>query len=896
MQLMINQIGRFIKSRSKGFILLAGMLFILLISFIGYKTGNNYEVDFFYLLPIFMITWYVNTKAGFVTAVLATIAWMVVNKMSEQVTFIWANDVWNTVLELATFFSFITLLFMLKRNVRELASQKRFLETLIESIPDRIYAKDREGRKYISNKADWQASGGKSLQDILGKTDFDLYPKELAQKYWADDKALMDSGVPLLNITERGLDGAGNPVWVSSTKVPIKNSMGEIIGLFGIGRDFTKEKNAELEVLRERQYLSAVNLNNPIAIVILDKQEKVESCNPAFEQLYGYTIAEIVGKKIEDLLSIQKERDEANVFIQQIKLKPTRVIRERATRNGTMVTLEISGASVIVNEEPVGYVVIYHNISEVDKARKEAEEANRAKSEFLANMSHEIRTPMNGVIGMLELALDTELSVDQRDYLSTSLESAEALLTLLNDILDFSKIEAKRLELEKIPFNLRTTVEDVAYTLAGRAQSKGVELICQIDPELYTDLMGDPTRLRQILFNLAGNAIKFTSQGEIVIRAEPFKDLATSTDVRFSVQDTGIGIPLERQKVIFDRFTQADGSTTRQYGGTGLGLTICKQLVEIMGGTIGVESQPGDGSTFWFIIPFEKRPQTDLPQLSARVRPTNIQGIRILGVDDNVTNRIILSKMLTGFGCRVQMAESGQAALDVLHLAQQQSNPFQIVLMDMQMPGMDGEQAAKLIKTDPLLKETKIIILTSMGQQGDTARLQAIGCSGYLLKPVKMQMLLESLISALGLPSDEKPGLITQHSIIEKVREGLRVLLAEDNPINQKLAVILLQKAGYSVDVVENGVQAVEQVKKVRYCVVLMDVQMPEMDGYDATRAIRKWEGKKYHTSIIAMTASAMKGDRELCLEAGMDDYVSKPLRPELLFTTLKQWTKKCDK
>jgi PAS domain S-box-containing protein len=775
-----------------------------------------------------------------------------------------------------------------------LEEQKIFLETLINIVPDRIYVKDIQGRKIISNKEDWQVSGGKSEQDVLGKTDFETYPPELAKKYWANDRAVLDSGIPIINQEEPGLDTEGNPVWISSTKIAIKDSKGRVTGLVGIGRDFTNQKKIELEILRQKEFLDAVTSNSPVAIVVMDKQGKITSCNLAFERMYGYKIAELVGKDLIELFGLEETREVVEAGFTEANRHPIHLVEDRRKKDGSLVTVEISMAAVIVKGERVGYVCIYHDISDLDKARKEAEDANRSKSEFLANMSHEIRTPMNGVIGMLELALDTELTSDQRDYLSTSLQSAEALLTLLNDILDFSKIEANRLELENIPFNLRSTVEDVAYTLAEHAQSKGIELICEIDPELHTDLMGDPGRLRQILVNLAGNAIKFTTRGEILIRAEPFKDLSESTDVRFSIKDTGIGISPERQAVIFNRFTQADGSTTRQYGGTGLGLTISKQLVELMGGTIGVESQPGVGSTFWFILSFKKRSPSDKTQIQTLAQSVDIQGVHVLGVDDNATNLKILSKMLIGFGCRVQTVSSGQAALDILHSESQKNDPIQIVLLDMQMPGMDGEQTAKLIKSDELLKDMRIVILTSMGQRGEAARLQDIGCCGYLLKPVKMQILQESLAAAMNSCGEQKPSLITRHTITEKVRQGLRVLLAEDNPINQKLALILLQKAGYSVDLVENGLQAVEQVKKVNYCLVLMDAQMPEMDGYEATRAIRKWEGSRQHVPIIAMTAAAMKGDRDLALDAGMDDYVSKPLKIDSFFATVQHWTEKC--
>jgi len=655
--------------------------------------------------------------------------------------------------------------------------------------------------------------------------------------------------------------------------------------------DLTARKRAEAEVLRQKQFFEALVLNSPAAIIVLNNNEKIQSCNPAFEQLYGYTSQEVVGRDIDALVATPDTLEEATAFTRQAMISSVHGIYKRRRKDGSPVDVEIFGVPVIVEGERVGALGIYHDISDLVRARREAEEASRAKSEFLANMSHEIRTPMNGVIGMLELALDTPLTPEQRDYLNTSLQSAEALLTLLNDILDFSKIEARRLDLEVIEFDLRNTVEDVAYTLAKRAQDKGLEMACMIHADVYSDLRGDPGRLRQILVNMVGNAIKFTEHGEIVIRADPLSDTRTHATVRFSVHDTGIGIPPERQAAIFERFTQVDGSTTRRYGGTGLGLTISKQLVEAMEGKIGVESEPGKGSTFWFEVTFEKQVGEKVEQPPT---PVDLLNLNVLCIDDNATSRMILTKTLTGFGCRVSTAESGPEGLELLRSAYRAKAPYQLILLDMQMPGMDGEQTARAIKSDPTSQDIKIIILTSMGERGDVKRLEALGCSAYLHKPVKQKMLSDAIIAVLGYkpPRGGTGRLITRHTLAEQKRQGMRILLAEDNAINQKLAIILLQKAGYSVDAVENGEQVLEKIQREQYNAVLMDVQMPVMDGFEATRRIRQQEAGKGHIPVIAMTAHALKGDRERCIEAGMDDYVSKPLQPQALITAIDRWVR----
>ncbi|HUH97730.1 MAG TPA: PAS domain S-box protein, partial [Anaerolineales bacterium] len=664
-----------------------------------------------------------------------------------------------------------------KAGARALLGEGNLLRVLIDHLPDRIYFKDLEGRKIISNAADWMASGGKTQADVVGKTDFDTYPPELAAEYWADDQAVLASGQPIVNREEPGLDAQGRPIQTLTTKVPLRDQDGRIVGLVGIGHDITERKRIESELIREKNFLNALNLHSPVAIVVLDNNERIVSCNPAFEKLFGYQSNEILGVFVDTLITTEETAAEAKRYTAQVMNTAVHASGRRRRKDGTLIDVEIFGAPVLVGEEKIGALAIYHDISELLHARREAEEANRAKSEFLANMSHEIRTPMNGVIGMLELALDTPLSAEQRDFLQTSLQSAESLMILLNDILDFSKIEAGRLELELINFNLRNTVEDVAYSLAKRAQDKGLEMACLIHPDLTTELRGDPGRIRQILANLVVNAIKFTHQGEIFVRAEPIQETPTHATIHFSVQDTGIGIPRERMKAVFDRFTQADGSTTRKYGGSGLGLAISKQLVEAMGGRIGVESTSGVGSTFWFEIRFAKQPREKPGTAPLTPGPVNLTQVRILVVDDNQTNRMILMKNVEALGCRGEAVGSAAKALESLHNAQRAGDPYHVVLLDMQMPGMDGEQAARAIKSDPAVKDVKIIILTSMGRRGDAVRLAALGCSAYLLKPVKQQMLFDAVVAVLNREEQRQPGLITRHTLSEQRKLGQRILL-----------------------------------------------------------------------------------------------------------------------
>jgi len=764
----------------------------------------------------------------------------------------------------------------------------------------RILSLNAEAARLVGRSADSCLS--KQLQEVV------LQPSGTASHMIAmriQDSLLDRRPIQAAQATLTGLRHESHPVEWSYVSLETGTDAGGVLTL----RDLTRER----ELQQDYDRLARVAEESPSPIIEMNSDANLIYANPAMTQLlqrFGYDTGGYptvcpgeLAKLVQHCLESGQEIRGKDVCLPQASFTwifcP--VPSHQLVRGYAVDMTEVKAAQ---EELCRAAEHLRNNNRQLDQALQEAQNAARVKASFLATVSHELRTPMNGVIGMTDLLMDTEPSEEQHSYIETIRQCGEALLNLINDILDYGKIEADKLELECIDFNLRTTVENVLGQFAEQAQTKGLEITGLVHAAVPAGLRGDPGRLRQILTNFVGNAIKFTEQGDVTVQAFLEKDLADAVVVRFEVTDSGIGIPLEVQARLFQPFTQADSSTSRKYGGTGLGLAISKQLAEQMGGSVGITSRSGHGSTFWCTAHFIKQTPSPL----AIVPSADLTGRRVLIVDDNESNRMIVHHLVTGWGMVDDQVPDATAAMALIEQRAETGLFYDVAIVDMLMPGKDGLQLAKELKTHPVGSLVRLVILTSFVQRGHAELARQAGFVAYLTKPVRHDQLSNCLRSVLGLselvsegkPRAVAPPPITRHTLAETL-PGPRILVAEDNLINQKLTVRLLEKLGYQSDVVENGHDALAALGRGSYAVILMDCQMPLLDGIQATERIRRREAVDQeavshdavvarHIPIIALTANAMKEDRERCLTAGMDDYLTKPLRKEELKRALDRW------
>jgi len=793
-----------------------------------------------------------------------------------------------------------------KSTEQRLDAERNHLRTLMDNLPEVIYFKDEQGRYVVSNAAHRALLGAIHEEQVVGHTIFDFYPTPQAAIYHRNDLDLIHGSEPIVRHEESLQLLDGRERLYAFTKVQLRQADGRVRGLVCIGRDVTDERAAAQELARERNLLRTLMDHLPAFVFVKDKQGRFLEANRAtLASLGAEHIEEVRGRTDRDFLPL----DRANAFMEDDRRVMTTgqplFEHEELHIDNTGQARWLATTKVPLRDahgEIAGIVGICHDIterrtmeSELRRARDVAEAANRAKSDFLARMSHEIRTPMNGILGMTRLALGTQLTAEQREYLEIVLSSAESLLRIIDDVLDFSRIEAGKLQLEAAPFRLRDTLADALRSLALRAGQKNLELVCHVDSEVPDLLVGDAGRLRQVMINLVGNAIKFTERGEIVVRVQ--RQAGERLTLRFDVHDTGIGIPPDRRDAIFEPFEQVDGSITRRFGGTGLGLAISSQLVALMGGRMWLESEVGQGSAFHFTAQFDLiEGQQDNNSLR---EPTDVHGLRVLIVDDNATHRSILQELFTNWRMKPTLVASGREALAELQRADQAGQPYPVVLVDAQMPELDGYRLTQQIQSQPSLAGAVILMVAACDKmlrepQEDCLDKQA-GPSprATLLKPLKQSELLDTLLQIVstGLPIANRVVVPPSPPVSHRL-PPLNILLAEDSVINQRLAVRLLEKAGHRVTVAGNGLIAVDRWQSEPYDLILMDVQMPEMGGLEATALIRERERElpsPRHTPIVALTAHAMKGDREQCLQAGMDAYVSKPIHEQDLFEAMHQ-------
>ena len=781
------------------------------------------------------------------------------------------------------------------------AAEVQFKQVFESSYVGMLMVAD-DGRITLANPRIEQTFGYRR-DELIGQPVEILLPERFRTAHHGQRMSFMASGASRPMAEGRELhgcrkDGGEFPVEIGLT--PVNTPQGRQV-LASI-TDITERKQNDAARFRLQQAIEHAQ----DGMALLDDTGQYIYMNQAHASIFGYTVDDLLGKSWTKLHPV-----EWAAMIEQMYLP---ILHSTGQWQGEVVGKQKSGnafhidLSLTLLEDPgTGRRTILCTCRDITRRKqmerdlidaKDAAEAGiRAKSEFLATMSHEIRTPMNGLLGMTGLLLDTTLTPEQQEFVQTLKHSGESLMRIINDILDYSKIEAGKLTIESIPFDVRTTIEDILDLLAPTAQSKQLELVGLIDAQAPNAMVGDPGRIRQILTNLIGNAIKFTERGEILVQVTKTEEDGASILLRFEIVDTGVGLTEEAKAKLFQSFTQADSSTARKYGGTGLGLAICKRLTELMGGQIGLQSSPGTGTCVWFTLRLCKQ----TPAATSTPMPTpidSLSGLRICLVDDNATNRSLLQYHACDWKMHYESAESGPSALDLIRRASAEGKPFDLAILDMQMPGMNGLQLGQAIRADTRLDHTRLVLLTSLGRRGDAKVAHSTGFSGYLTKPVRKMHLYDCLRLVMGqspVPqADEQttsatPALITRHQVAE-VHAHRRLLVVDDNPVNQKVAVKMLEKLGYRVDVASNGNEALAALTRHHYNLVFMDCQMPELDGFETTKMIRTHEQPGTRLPIIAMTANAMAGDREHCLASGMDDFVSKPVKSQDLHRVLTQW------
>ena len=788
-----------------------------------------------------------------------------------------------------------------KKDIDNLAIAKQQAESAKFALDQHslVSIADVEGNiLYVNDK--FVEISGYQESELLGKKHSVLNSNNQPKSYWQNMHETVLAG-KTWHDEVRNRAKNGDYYWVDTTIVPNFDSNKQVNGFTSIRTDITQQKKDidNLAIAKQQAESAKFALDQHSLVSIADVEGNILYVNDKFVEISGYQESELLGKKHSVLNSNNQPKSYWQNMHETVLAGKTwhDEVRNRA-KNGDYYWVDTTIVPNFDSDKQVtGFTSIRTDITQQKEildnlsiAKQHAESATNAKTQFLATMSHEIRTPMNGVIGMTNLLLDTSLNKEQHNFAKTVKYSAESLLTIINDILDFSKIEAGKLELEPIEFDLELLLHDIGSSIAFQAHNKELELICPANVITNQPFIADPGRIRQILNNLIGNSVKFTEEGEVSVYCKVQEQSEQHTTLLFEITDSGIGLTDEQQGKLFERFSQADGSTTRKYGGTGLGLSISKQLVELMDGEIGSKSVEGKGSTFWFTVKV-----ANSNTVRSKKVFDNLQDQKILVVDDNLTNRVLLGELLTKWQVEHTLVDSGDKALATLTEESAKGAPYHIAILDMQMPEMDGLQLGTRIKNDSQsFNNTRLMMLTSQGQRGDVERLKAAGFNGYLNKPVDQTTLYNALMSITEIHSSDKP-LVTSYSPRELPQFNARILVVEDNAINQKVAQGLLKKFGVKVELAANGAEALTSLESLPFDLVFMDCQMPVMDGYEATQKLRHPDSKVLNRDIpiVAMTANTMEGDKEKCLTVGMNDFIPKPINPNKVQETLYRWLPK---